>query len=58
MILRPPLTADQKLIRRIDDLHLDASVPRSANPDQGGQFTSTAFTETVLDRGIRVSMDG
>lgn len=28
------------------------------NSDQGSQFTSIAFTHTLLDRGIRVSMDG
>jgi putative transposase len=28
------------------------------NSDQGSQFTSIAFTQTLLDKGIRVSMDG
>jgi len=28
------------------------------NTDQGSQFTSEAFTQTLLERGIQVSMDG
>ncbi len=32
--------------------------PEIFNTDQGGQFTSEAFTQTLLERGIRVSMDG
>jgi putative transposase len=28
------------------------------HPDQGSQFTATAFTEAVLSRGIRLSTDG
>ncbi|OWT58242.1 IS3 family transposase [Candidimonas nitroreducens] len=32
--------------------------PDIVNTDQGSQFTATAFTEAVLDRGIRLSMDG
>ncbi|VWC69856.1 DDE-type integrase/transposase/recombinase [Burkholderia aenigmatica] len=27
------------------------------NTDQGSQFTANAFTEAVLSRGIRLSMD-
>lgn len=32
--------------------------PEIFNSDQGSQFTSTAFTETLLDQDIRISMDG
>lgn len=32
--------------------------PEIFNTDQGSQFTSQAFTETLKARGIRISMDG
>ncbi|MGF6935640.1 transposase InsO family protein [Paraburkholderia sp. UCT70] len=32
--------------------------PEIVNTDQGSQFTAIAFTEAVLSRGIRLSMDG
>ena len=32
--------------------------PAIMNTDQGSQFTSAAFTGALLDRGIRISMDG
>ncbi len=32
--------------------------PEILNTDQGSQFTSSVFTESVLDNGIRLSMDG
>lgn len=32
--------------------------PDIFNTDQGSQFTSTEFTGLLLDRGIRISMDG
>ena len=32
--------------------------PEVFNTDQGAQFTSDAFTQTLEERGIRVSMDG
>ncbi|MPW11068.1 IS3 family transposase [Paraburkholderia sp. CNPSo 3155] len=32
--------------------------PEIVNTDQGSQFTATAFTDAVLDRGIKLSMDG
>jgi putative transposase len=32
--------------------------PEVFNTDQGAQFTSLAFTERLLERGIRLSMDG
>lgn len=33
-------------------------VPEIVNTDQGSQFTATGFTEAVLTRGCRLSMDG
>ncbi len=33
-------------------------VPQIFNTDQGSQFTSEEFTETLISRGIRISMDG
>src|SRR4051812_11597448 len=32
--------------------------PEIVNTDQGSQFTATDFTDAVLRRGIRLSMDG
>lgn len=32
--------------------------PEICNTDQGGQFTSLAFTGRLQDRGIQISMDG
>jgi len=33
-------------------------VPEIFNTDQGSQFTSAAFTGTLLQAGVRISMDG
>jgi putative transposase len=33
-------------------------VPEIFNTDQGSQFTSTEFTQPLLDRGVKISMDG
>ena len=40
------------------ELALRRGQPDIFNSDQGSQFTSEAFTETLLERGIRISMDG
>ena len=37
---------------------LSQGQPEVFNTDQGSQFTSEAFTETLLDQGIQISMDG
>lgn len=37
---------------------LSTAEPEIFNSDQGAQFTSPAFYQTLLDRGITVSMDG
>ena len=34
------------------------AAPEIFNTDQGGQFTSHAFTGALADAGIRISMDG
>ena len=33
-------------------------VPEIINTDQGSQFTANTFTEAVLSRGCKLSMDG
>ena len=40
------------------DRALQQAEPEIFNSDQGSQFTSAAFTERLLQRGIRISMDG
>ena len=37
---------------------LSQGKPEISNTDQGSQFTSQAFTGTLLERGIQISMDG
>jgi putative transposase len=37
---------------------LTHGTPEIFNTDQGAQFTSETFTNTLLDRGISISMDG
>ena len=37
---------------------LRISTPMIFNTDQGTQFTSLAYTQTLLDKGIQISMDG
>jgi putative transposase len=39
-------------------LEASKELPEIFNTDQGSQFTSEAFTGTLLKRGIRISMDG
>ena len=36
---------------------LNSEVPGIFNTDQGSQFTSEAFTEVLLNRGVQISMD-
>ena len=40
------------------DWALNQSQPEIFNSDQGAQFTSQEFTGRLLERGIRISMDG
>ncbi len=37
---------------------LQQGTPEVFNTDQGSQFTSKAFTDVLLERGIKISMDG
>ena len=37
---------------------LSLGVPEIFNSDQGSQFTSSSFTQLLLDKGVLVSMDG
>ena len=37
---------------------LSRSRPQIFNTDQGSQFTSEAFTGTLVERGIQIRMDG
>lgn len=37
---------------------LDIATPEIFNSDQGCQFTSTDFTDVLLDSGVQISMDG
>ena len=37
---------------------LDLDTPTIFNTDQGAQFTSISFTKALLDKGIKISMDG
>ena len=50
----------QETLFCLDALHqaLELNTPEIFNTDQGAQFTSQAFTQTLLDRGIQISMDG
>jgi len=40
------------------DRALRCGRPEIFNSDQGSQFTSTAFTDRLLEGGVRISMDG
>jgi putative transposase len=37
---------------------LQISVPHIANSDQGSQFTGNGYTSTLLENGVKISMDG
>ena len=40
------------------DMAFTFGTPFIFNSDQGSQFTSTVFTNALLDRGVHISMDG
>jgi putative transposase len=40
------------------EVALDVNTPMIFNTDQGSQFTSHAFTKVLLDKDIKISMDG
>jgi putative transposase len=59
-VLAWALSNMQETLFCLDALHqaLEFNTPEIFNTDQGTQFTSQAFTQTLLDRGIQISMDG
>lgn len=54
--LSPTLESDFCVQALVDALK--GSRPEIFNTDQGSQFTSESFTETLISAGIRISMDG
>ena len=45
-------------IETLEDALARHGKPDIFNTDQGSQFTATAFTSALADRGIAISMDG
>src|SRR5690606_30392749 len=45
-------------LEALGEAFLQGGEPLIFNTDQGSQYTSIDFTSTLLDRGIKVSMDG
>jgi transposase InsO family protein len=45
-------------VAALEDAIARYASPDIFNTDQGSQFTSFAFTNTLKDAGIRISMDG
>jgi putative transposase len=45
-------------IAALEDALARHGKPKIFNTDQGSQFTGTAFTGALADRGITISMDG
>lgn len=45
-------------VEALEEAFARYGLPDIVNTDQGSQFTAEAFTEAVLSRGIRLSMDG
>jgi putative transposase len=52
------VTLDSEFCQSALQRALVVGSPEIFNSDQGSQFTSTAFTDRLLARGIRISMDG
>jgi putative transposase len=52
------VTLDSSFCVAALDRALQQAEPDIFNSDQGSQFTSAAFTERLLQHGIRISMDG
>lgn len=56
---RVSITLDSAFcIAALDEAITRHGCPTILNTDQGSQFTSAAFTGVLLERGIRISMDG
>lgn len=45
-------------VEALDEAIRNYGPPEIFNTDQGCQFTSKAFTEKLIDNGVRISMDG
>ena len=45
-------------VRALEEALSRYGAPEIFNTDQGSQFTADAFTDVLLDRGVKVSMDG
>jgi len=45
-------------VEALEDALARFGQPEIFNTDQGSQFTAEAFTQVLLDRGIKISMDG
>jgi putative transposase len=45
-------------IEAVEEAIAKFGVPEIFNTDQGAQFTDGSFTKVLLDRGVKVSMDG
>ncbi|PNE76100.1 IS3 family transposase [Burkholderia thailandensis] len=45
-------------VEALEEAFARYGLPDIVNTDQGSQFTAGAFTEAVLGRGVRLSMDG
>jgi putative transposase len=56
---RVSITMDPEFcVQAVEEALARFGTPEIFNTDQGSQFTSTAFTDVLKDRGIRISMDG
>jgi len=42
----------------LQEAFVNYGVPEIFNTDQGSQYTSRAFTEILINKGVRISMDG
>jgi putative transposase len=45
-------------VQTVDRAIAEHGVPEIFNTDQGCQFTSAEFTQPLLARGVKISMDG
>jgi putative transposase len=45
-------------VEALEEALLRFGCPEIFNTDQGAQFTASAFTGVLLDRGVKISMDG
>ena len=56
---RVPITLEAiHAVEALEEAFARYGLPDIVNTDQGSQFTAAAFTDAVLERGVRLSMDG